>query len=83
MVENPTWSFLLENGFNLQSLDQFSESTSLSDLPVVDTKTWQNHQQIIRTKFGLSARAELFKNSCKLIAESVQIEKEEQELQPA
>ena len=82
LVENPTWSFLLDNGFNLQSLDQFSESTSLSDLPVVDTKTWQNHQQIIRTKFGLSARAELFKNSCKLIAESVQIEKEEQELQP-
>ncbi|MBO6793688.1 MAG: TDP-N-acetylfucosamine:lipid II N-acetylfucosaminyltransferase [Balneolaceae bacterium] len=83
LVENPSWQFLHENGLSLQSLDHFSESSTLSELPKVDTETWNKHQEIIRTKFGLSARANTLKNSCDLISEMVNENAEINELQPA
>ncbi|MBO6536198.1 MAG: TDP-N-acetylfucosamine:lipid II N-acetylfucosaminyltransferase [Balneolaceae bacterium] len=69
LTDNPTWDFLTENGFTIQSLDEFEGINDLSEIQLSDEENWKKHQQIIRKKFGLEARAELLRNSCNAILE--------------
>ncbi len=69
LTDNPTWNFLTENGFNIQSLAEFERIHELSEIRLSEEESRKKHQQIIREKFGLDARAELLRNSCNSILE--------------
>ncbi|MGN8226789.1 TDP-N-acetylfucosamine:lipid II N-acetylfucosaminyltransferase [Gracilimonas sp. BCB1] len=70
-VTNPSWEFLSEAGFHINSMNVLKSVDELSEL-ISTTKTYaKEHRQIIDTQFSLEARAGQMIQSSELIYNKV------------
>ncbi len=70
-VANPTWEFLSEAGFHLNSINTLKSVDELSELTAPTKTQSEKHREIIDTQFSLEARAGQMIQSGKMIHNKV------------